>query len=183
MEAVYVVVDEAADRFYQALDPSVARPACEAGCCTCCMQEVGMSWLEGELIAQKLQLVGGWQEIVKTAIAQWQAYMDETGSDGLPSKKQGDTVVAADYWDSKPCPLLCGGRCLLYGVRPLVCRKYMSKVRCTPSNRGEAEFRNLLSDQTAQQFVIRVVESMGRPWEVYTLRGFLYHYYVERPGG
>lgn len=183
MEAVYAVVDEAADRFYRALDPSVARPVCEAGCCTCCMQEVGMSWLEGELIAQKLQLVEGWQEIVKTAIGQWQAYMDETGSDGLPSRRQSNTVAVADYWGSKPCPLLRGGRCLLYDVRPLVCREYMSKVRCTPSNRGEAEFRNLLSDQTAQQFVIRMVESTGREWEVYTLRGFFCHYYPNFRGG
>lgn len=72
--------------------------ACKEGCDSCC-RHLSLFWVEAVALAWELKQV---DPVAAETIRQQARSATETG----------------------PCPLLLGGRCLLYSARPLICRTH-----------------------------------------------------------
>jgi Fe-S-cluster containining protein len=80
--------------------------ACREGCCSCCTLS-SVNYIEALIIAAL------YRRIPKGATLQ---------------KKDASEVVK-----DAPCPFLCGGRCLIYCARPLICRTHGLLLSAGPS--------------------------------------------------
>ncbi len=153
------------EAFYRVIDElrKVATPlqglqfACTAGCAQCCHTLVSLSATEAEGIREYLSrrpaLFKRLRAQIEAGIASWRKFMaDRTDPNHDPD------VLARD-WAGQPCMFLNreSQECEIYEFRPIACRTYASKVRCTSPIQPEATgyvsdavcilYRSLLEDE------------------------------------
>lgn len=124
---------------YQALEQfSASKPdayACCAGCCQCCYQIVAITIEEANIIAGYLaQMKEPLRSVVLHTARQradaFTAWAKETNFQGCRTPKEMHDFHNAHT--GHPCVFLdeATGRCIIYPVRPMVCRTYHSTTKC-----------------------------------------------------
>jgi len=136
--------------------------ACEKGCATCCTQSVTMTTLEGELVyaylrehPELLPLLGQLPEDSPTPAA--------TTNRFARACLQGEDAAEEDpAWNFAHCIFLKKDCCVIYPVRPFMCRSFGSRVKCSES--GCAEVAPLFL--TLNTIIMQCIEHLdrGRPW-------------------
>lgn len=138
---------------------------CSAGCASCCRHwvedvnsfeaEAIASWLR-QHAAEKIPAITDRCRRDGAALSQLQALVEarlalldpaEEGADIDPT----DLLLASFYRLRKPCPLLDAGSrsCLVYPLRPLTCRMYVSfsaPAKCVPSYPDDTDIPTYLFD-------------------------------------
>lgn len=125
--AIYSALEE-----FQAaeLEDSGIELACGEGCSFCCMQTITLTLLEWEEIKRfllrlrdKTDLRARMEEVVRD----FQSYLESHGGPEVPF----DPLKLQTDSQDKPCAFLYKERCLVYSVRPMICRIMSSTRRCT----------------------------------------------------
>lgn len=154
-------------RFQQAvLSHHAVKPSCSGGCATCCYHWVeDVNSFEIIIIAdylkrhhptalpaivqqcrEDLATLEQLYEVVQSKFAQEQAH--EAGS--MDALDEIDVLLGSFYQFQRPCPLLDKqGLCMIYPLRPLTCRIYLSfsdPQRCHPDYINEADTPTYLLD-------------------------------------
>lgn len=136
--------------------------ACSKGCATCCTQSVSMTMLEGELIHQ--YIVSERPELLSLAHSLPAGRMNQktTNQFAAACLRQEDEWEDEQNWDMTPCAFLRDDCCLIYPVRPFMCRSFGSKVECGMT--GTAEVDELFL--TLNTVVLQCIEHLdhSRPW-------------------
>ncbi len=155
-----------ADRYQEEIGKSAGRVvACAPGCSSCCHHWVeDVNSFEAETIAWWLDRYArpGIDAVIDrcnrdgAALAQLNALVEaklamlepgEAGEEIDPT----DLLLASFYRLRKPCPLLdkSGRACLVYPVRPLTCRMYVSfsdPLKCAPGFADDRDIPTYLFD-------------------------------------
>ena len=121
VEAVYSVLDRLNAELPQRCGIKLA---CQSGCSLCCEQIVNVTMPEWELVEEFLRqgdLLSKHAEQFARAITEFTRY-----SKGVLHDPIRLTMASLGH----PCIFLKRGRCVIYAVRPLVCRTTTSTRRC-----------------------------------------------------
>jgi len=135
MQQLFAAYDAAVQEELQGYEAAVS---CDAGCSACCFHWVDdVYWFEALVIAEYIRTYfpEHISRIVAQCLADEQALMHiQSTIDGadefqsmLGQFDEADVVLASFYQLRRPCPLLSpDGRCMVYAVRPLSCRSWVS---------------------------------------------------------
>jgi Fe-S-cluster containining protein len=121
---VYAGVDAAAGRELDRLrrEKGIA-PSCRPGCFQCCGQHILMNPEEAHALAQFVRRTFSPEEIsgLQRRTQQWHAE-DEIRLGRCPTPALSESAVQGPH--ALFCPLLAGGKCSAYPVRPVICRTH-----------------------------------------------------------
>lgn len=183
------------DRYQRELLEAEHRvPSCAAGCMMCCCHWVEDVYsFETEVIAARIRRRHG--DRLAAIVAACRRDMDvmerldrELDSSPAPGKGAGEgdgpdqrteRLLGAFYALRRPCPLLTAERrCLVYDVRPLTCRVYLSfspPSRCDPEYADERDVPICLVDleESASALLDRLHERYDRFGNDTSLRSVL----------
>ncbi len=106
-------------------------PSCRQGCFACCGQHILATSVEARTVAEYLRREFTAAEIraLRKRTRRWH-HWDRR-------RLQPENTRSWDEEDSLPCPLLVGGICTVYPVRPLTCRTHFVSTDprfCRPGN-------------------------------------------------
>jgi Fe-S-cluster containining protein len=154
------------DRYqHELLEEEHRVPSCAPGCTMCCCHWVeDVNSFEAEIIADRVRrrhpdrvaaVVAACRRDMEV-MERLDDSMDSPASPSLGSPAPAgphdrtDRLLAAYYRLRRPCPLLTGGRrCMVYDVRPLTCRVYLSfspPSRCDPGYVNDDDVPTCLVD-------------------------------------
>lgn len=136
--------------------------ACRKGCATCCTRSVTMTTLEGELLTEYLAAHPELPLIPSGMPAGIPAPPTTTNQFAAACLRGEEADDTQPLWDTTPCCFLRDGSCLVYPVRPFMCRSFASRVRCDLT--GAAEIEPFLL--TLNTVILQCIEHLdhGRPW-------------------
>ncbi len=119
---VYRAVDEATARQLDRLrrEEGIV-PTCTLGCCHCCRYHILTNVAEAHTLAQyiKRELSEDQIDGLRIRTQQWHA-SDDSRAGRYPAGRVEEQTDSYDPY----CPLLVGGACIAYPVRPVVCRTH-----------------------------------------------------------
>jgi Fe-S-cluster containining protein len=156
------------------IDPSGMTASCRKGCAVCCCHWVeDVNSFEAEIIVDYLKKnhgaripgivekcrsdngrFGRLNAIVKHKLSSVKSTLKQE-IDGT------DLLLASFYQLGIECPLLDNGGCMIYPVRPVTCRMYVSfsdPARCTPESINEGETPTYLFDP--EEEVDRLIDQL-----------------------
>ncbi|RJX33876.1 MAG: hypothetical protein C4525_08390 [Desulfarculus sp.] len=119
------------------------RTACEPGCSACCTDRAALTGLEAGLLAQGLRS-GGREGLLRLAAGKGQpsaaqpAYTFNQLARLCLEQREPPAEPTAPLAQGA-CPLLQGGLCAAYQVRPFACRAMASQRPCGPGGAAEAQ--------------------------------------------
>ncbi len=134
-EAVYRIVDEIQKI---ANERQQLNLACSQGCTHCCHTLVSLTRTEAEAIKEFLLrrpvLFNRLRPQMQQTVDAWRSYVRN-----LADRETTPENMARD-WIGQPCMFLNRERqeCEIYDFRPIACRSYGSRVRCTSPSQPEA---------------------------------------------
>jgi Fe-S-cluster containining protein len=137
--------------------------ACKKNCAACCTPNVTMTTLEGYLIAG--HMISNDQaelfENIQANISE-NRFKPEITTNRLADlcMKGDDPPEEEKKYSNKSCPLLKDNLCLIYEVRPLGCRCFMSKHDCSKAGYAEVDPFVMTLNTLFMQFVEHI-DSMG----------------------
>jgi Fe-S-cluster containining protein len=136
--------------------------SCGKGCAVCCCHWVEDVYsFEAEIIVDYLKKNHGGSipsivEKCRSAIGRFERLREiveqklSTVKSTLKQEIDGTELLLASFYQLKSeCPLLDNGGCMIYRVRPLTCRMYVSfsdPARCTPESINEGKTPTYLFD-------------------------------------
>jgi Fe-S-cluster containining protein len=137
--------------------------ACKKYCAACCTPNVTMTTLEGYLIAGHM-ISNGQAELfenIQTNISK-NRFKPKITTNRLADlcMKGDDPPEEEKKYSNKSCPLLKDNLCLIYEVRPLGCRCFMSTHDCRKAGYAEVDPFVMTLNTLFMQFVEHI-DSMG----------------------
>lgn len=157
IKAIYELVDALTDQYLE--NNSIT---CQQGCSWCCYQLVCCTKLEMELILEYFQTLprSKWVIIKREANKAGRKYRgfyrSSTGQSGflvIPGEIDGPM---RSFYRGKPCMYLKRGKCLIYPVRPIDCRK----VKAISEGCGPIKGREIVSPKGINLFVDQVASDL-----------------------
>jgi Fe-S-cluster containining protein len=151
---------------HQVLRDESREPSCAKGCAACCMHWVeDVNSFEGEILADHLRrslperipgiLTQGQEDIgvIENLDEEVHEAMRRSRKERTQSGAEFDHVdllLASFYRLRRPCPLLAAdGGCMVYALRPLTCRVYVSfshPAHCDPDYAEDHDIPTVLLD-------------------------------------
>lgn len=133
--------------------------ACHPGCSICCTRNVTMTAVEGELILRYIRrkkLEQQFAERLQSARPPKRPKM--TTNDFARACLQGKTYDFEEPSPEEKCPFLENDLCMIYPVRPFVCRMMISRHQCE-KGRAASLSDSYLAAATA---VMQIIEHLGQ---------------------
>ncbi|MEW6664240.1 MAG: YkgJ family cysteine cluster protein [Thermodesulfobacteriota bacterium] len=124
MKGIYSLIDEAiAGELDRLLRDEGVAPTCRVGCCHCCRYKILINIAEAHTLARFLRREWSEEQIhdLQTRTRQWHVWEHSLRNRHLSVDMDGTTDLSRDQ---PSCPLLVGGACSAYAVRPVVCRTH-----------------------------------------------------------
>jgi len=124
VRSVYSLVDEASARELARLRTEDGIfSSCKLGCCYCCSHHVLASILEAHTLALFIKRELSLEEVeaLRTRTRQWHEW-DNSRPGRYPSPRLEMQTDLSNY--EHRCPLVVDGACIVYPVRPIVCRTH-----------------------------------------------------------
>lgn len=136
--------------------------ACRKGCATCCTQSVTMTTLEGELMVDYLLARPDLLPLPASIPGNGYAPPTTTNQFAAACLRREYSDEPSPAWDLAPCLFLKDNCCVVYPVRPFMCRSFGSTVRCDRTGTAEIEPFFL----TLNTVILQCIEHLdrGRPW-------------------
>jgi len=140
-QAYFREIDDALVRAYGALATKGLTVTCSPGCSSCCSLPVNATYPEA-VVASVYIREHFRPESVRRLIERADTWLDWCGSE-LPGLAKGADLSSVYSLYGPGCPMLSGGLCTIYPVRPMGCRVHCSvcdPAFCTPEQRNSPHY-------------------------------------------
>ena len=138
---MYLAVDKAtANELDRLRDEEGIVPTCRLGCCYCCRFHIPINAAESYALAEYIKRELSPEQIgeLRLRMQRWHEW-EYSRFDRQPSAPPDSPVDLVGY--EHCCPLLVDGACIVYAVRPVVCRTHFVRTHplsCRAANDPES---------------------------------------------